>query len=160
MLWAYGSAPRPAHLPVPPTALLTTSVGRNSNHGTERHSSPCSCCGNGTELLLKETGIRELAAMPELPGSFISSSNFRQEAELCQGCPRREEAVIAHTIRSFPDRVCCLPQRSAVGWSTRGAHGHTQTWHVPLSHHRQEQPSHSGARLITGGTAQENQALE
>lgn len=55
-------------------------------------------------LLLKETGIVELAAMPDLPGSFISSSDFREEAELCQaqGCPRREEVVTAHIISSFP----------------------------------------------------------
>lgn len=53
----------------------------------------------------------------------------------------------------LPCRVCCLPPRSAVGWSTRGARGYTQIWHVPLPHCKKatkpqwSQPDHRSRQL-------------
>lgn len=111
----------------------------------------------GQGLLLKETGIMEATPMPDLSGSFISSSHFSEEAEHCQreGCLRREEVVTANTISSFPARICSvsLPPKPAVGWSTGETCGHTQRWQVPHtpSSHKQEQPSYDGASLITEG---------
>lgn len=139
MLQAYGSAstdlptfPCQCH-PLPFSPLLWRETANTEQRGKETQQSVF-LLQKWNSLLLKETGIMELAAVQNLPGLFINSSNFSEKAELCQaqGCPRKEGVVTTHIISFFPARVCCLPPRSAVGWSTRGAHGHTQTWHVPL----------------------------
>lgn len=154
MLWAYGSAPTglptfrcQCHsLPFSPHLWEETATTEQRGRETQAARAPPAEMGQSSA---KGDGYYGAGCNARF-ASFISSSNFREEAELCQtqGCPRREEVA---QLSSFPARVCCLPPKSAVAWSTRGAHGHTQIRHVPLSSRKQEQPSHNGAGLITEG---------
>lgn len=100
----------------------------------------------------------DLVAMPDSSGSFISSSNSSEEALPKRRAPKKGRGSNC-THHQLQDLLCKSPTKI----SSRLEHKRNLWPHTEVacatstsSSHKQEQPNHDAASLITEGTAWEN----